>query len=197
MIDVLGLLGDNDIDAHSSIVLTFSVDLPLYDGLIRRRLKNAGAVNQMVFCDLQTYQQEIVALSAARQFGRSYSVTPVRQNGAFHPKLYLLLGRKKGRLLIGSSNATLGGLLKNAEVFGLFEYDASGGTGPHPAFKESIQLIKGVATHASHVVQRQLDRALAWTPWIEQAGVSDGRTLLVTEPGYPPLLNQIITFLNG
>lgn len=108
MIDVLGLLGDDDIDAHSSIVLTFAVDLLLYDGLIRRRLRNAGVVNQIVFCDMQTYQPEMAALPAARRFGRSYSITPVHQSAAFHPKLYLLLGRKKGLLLIGSGNATLG-----------------------------------------------------------------------------------------
>ncbi|HEV8712513.1 MAG TPA: hypothetical protein VGX03_06765 [Candidatus Binatia bacterium] len=197
MIDVLGLLGDNDIDAHSSIVLTFTVDLLLYDGLIRRRLRNAGVVNQMVFCDLQTYQPEMAALSTTRQFGRSYSITPVYQNAAFHPKLYLLLGRKKGRLLIGSGNATLGGLLRNAEVFGLFEYDASRDDGPHPAFKESVQLIKSVAKYVSHVVRRQLDKAFAWTPWLELKDASDGRSLLVAGPGYAPLLDQIIPLLKG
>ena len=92
MVPVIDLIGDHDIDAHSSVILTFAIDLPFYDGFVRRRLKNAGVVNQMVFCDLRMYQSELIALSAVRQFGRSYSVTPIHQSGAFHPKLYLLLG---------------------------------------------------------------------------------------------------------
>lgn len=46
-------------------------------------------------------------------------------------------------------------------------------------------------------MRRQLDRALAWTPWLEQKDVSDGRSLLVAGPGYPPLLDQITVLLNG
>src|SRR5439155_1495140 len=77
---------------------------------------------------------ELEGLSAARYIGRTYSVTPVRRPGAFHPKVYLLLGRTKGRLLVGSGNVTLGGLLRNAELFGRFDYDRQNGAGPHRAF---------------------------------------------------------------
>ena len=153
MIDVLELLGDAAVQAHSSFVLTFSIDLPLYDGLLSRRLRQAGVINQLVFCDLYAYQAELAALSTTRKFGKAYSVTPVYQHATFHPKLYLLLGRQQGRLLVGSGNATVGGLLRNAEVFGRFEYDAAQDVGPHPAFKESVQLIERIAAEASEVVR--------------------------------------------
>jgi hypothetical protein len=134
MIDVLGALGDSEVAGESSIVLSYELDLAIYDGWIRRRLANAGVGNQVVFCDLGVYERELEALSAARHFGRAYSVTPVRQVGAFHPKIYLLLGRRSGRLVVGSGNATSGGLLRNAELFGVFEYDGNANSGPHPAF---------------------------------------------------------------
>ena len=192
MIDILGLLGGSDISAHSSIILTYEIDLPLYDGLVRRRLKQAGVNNQMVFCDLRRYVAEMEALSATRFFGKAYSVTPVHQKAAFHPKLYLLLGRKKGCLLVGSGNTTIGGLLRNAEVFGRFDYDSEKDEGPHAAFRECTELVKEIAKDAPDVVRRQLEKALAWTPWLSRAPQDDGRILLVGGSGRKPLLDQAL-----
>jgi hypothetical protein len=112
VIDILSSLGESSLDLHSSIVLTYSFDLVLYDGLIRRRLRQAGVVNQIVFSDFHKYQEQLNAVTSVRYFGRSYSVTPIPQADAFHPKLYMVLGRKGGRLYIGSGNATIGGMLR-------------------------------------------------------------------------------------
>ncbi len=197
MIDILGLLGESDIAAHSSIILTYEIDLPLYDGLIRRRLKQAGATNQMVFCDLRRYIAELEALSSTRFFGKAYSITPIHQKAAFHPKLYLLLGRKKGCLFIGSGNTTIGGLLRNAEVFGRFEFDSEKDDGPHTAFQACINLVKDIVKGAPDVVRRQLDKALASTPWLDRAFEDDGRSILIGGPGRKPLLDQVISALKG
>src|SRR5262245_3707667 len=116
-------LGQSQPAFTTSVVLTYELDLPLYDGLIRRTLTRGGVRNQIVFCDLRTYAQDVTFEHGARFLGRQYSVTPVYQvKGAFHPKVYLLLGDRRGRLLIGSGNATVGGLMRNTEVFGSFEF---------------------------------------------------------------------------
>ena len=70
MIDVLEALSDDDLSADSSIVLTYELQLPLYDGWIRRRLSAAGANIQLVFCDLGCYERELAALS--KHFGRCH-----------------------------------------------------------------------------------------------------------------------------
>ena len=191
MIDVLGSLAENSLDLHSSFVLTYSVDLVLYDGLIRRRLRQARAVNQMVFCDFRKYQEQLNTVSAARQFGRSYSVTPILQPAAFHPKLYMVLGRKGGRLLIGSGNATIGGLIRNAETFGLFEYERGRDAGPHPGFRQCFEFIEQISQQGPDVVKRQIARARSWTPWIETSPVPDHRSVLIGGPGRQALLDQI------
>jgi hypothetical protein len=135
MLDVLELLGGGSgLDLRASIVLTYSLDLPLYDGLVRRTLARAGILNQAIFCDLTPYNLETHSQAATQHLGTYYSVTPLWQTGSFHPKVYLLLGPRHGRMLIGSGNATSGGLLRNAEVFGLFEFDKAKDPGPHPAF---------------------------------------------------------------
>ena len=52
MFDMIEMLGHSGYDLRSSIILTYGLDLPLYDGLIRRALNRAGVWNQAIFCDL-------------------------------------------------------------------------------------------------------------------------------------------------
>jgi len=195
MFDMIDLLGHSGYDLRSSIVLTYSLDLPLYDGLIRRALSRAGIWNQITFCDFSCYVQDTHAHAAAPYAGKHYSVTPVWQKGAFHPKVYLLLGPRHGRLLIGSGNATVGGLIRNAEVFGLFDYDADQGTGPHSAFQTVFTFVEGLAGCASETVQKQIKNARQMAPWLASPYVEDGRKVVIGGPGRPSLLDQITTIL--
>src|ERR1700690_1234997 len=105
---MLELIGCSGSDFHTTIVFTYAFDFTLYDGLIRRALKRSGVLNQIVFCDLQCYDANLREATTTLYLGRQYSVTPVHQKGAFHPKMYLLLGSRHGRLLVGSGNATVG-----------------------------------------------------------------------------------------
>ena len=47
MIDVLEELADDAIDAHTSIVLAYNVDLLVYDKLLRRQLAASGVTSQI------------------------------------------------------------------------------------------------------------------------------------------------------
>lgn len=197
MIDVLDALSDSELSADSSIVLTYEVQLPLYDGWVRRRLSAAGAGIQLVFCDLGPYQRELNALSVARHCGHSYVVAPVHQKGAFHPKVYLLLGRRRGRMVVGSGNSTVGGLVRNAELFCQFDYDAELGLGPHPAFSQILDLTRSLAEHAPSVVLRQFENAVALAPWLHLPALPDDRTLLISGPGRRPMLDQMDDLVGG
>ena len=191
MLDMLDLLGPSGRDFHTSIVFTYAFDFTLYDGLIRRALKRSGVLNQIVFCDLQCYDANLREAATTLYLGRQYSVTPVHQNGAFHPKMYLLMGNRHGRLLVGSGNTTVGGLISNAEVFGLFDYDATEGTGPHPALSQCFEFAQTCAKDSSLAVQRQIKNAAQAASWLKLPPASDGRTLLIGGPGRPPLLEQL------
>lgn len=93
--------------------------------------------------------------------------------------------------MIGSGNASLGGLVRNAEVFGRFEFDADSGVGPHPAFREVFELAKALGVNALPAVRAQLARAEQWTPWLADAPITDGRVVRVGGPGRAPLLEAI------
>jgi hypothetical protein len=191
MFDMIEMLGHSGYDLRSCITLTYGLDLPLYDGLIRRALNRAGVWNQAIFCDLGCYLQDIQAQTAASHAGKQYSVTPIWQPGAFHPKVYLLLGPRHGRLLVGSGNTTVGGLIRNAEVFGLFDFDADKASGPHVGFSTVFDFIDGLGLRASETVRKQIKSARQMAPWLSLPSIDDGRTILIGGPGKPDLLTQI------
>ena len=191
MIDVLDDLADGSLAAHTSIVLAYNVDLLVYDKLLRRRFASAGVTSQIVFCDATPYAASLDAIDPSSRVGHAYSVTPVRVEGAFHPKAYLLLGRRGGRLVLGSGNASLGGLVRNAEVFGRFEFNAETDVGPHPAFRQVFELAKSLGAKALPAVRAQIARAEQWTPWLADADVPDGRVVRIGGPGRPPLFDSV------
>lgn len=191
MLDMIGLLGHASKDFQVSIVFTYILDFPLYDGLVRRVLNRGGITNQVIFCDFGRYVQDIESQVAAFHSGRHYSVTPVYQVGAFHPKIYLLLGPRHGRALVGSGNATVGGLIRNAEVFGLFDFDADRDSGPHGVFSQCFEFANQLASNSSTVVRRQLETAARIANWLSMTPVGDGRRLLISGPGRESLLRQI------
>jgi hypothetical protein len=197
MLDMIDLLGHSKFDVRSSIILTYSVDLPLYDGLIRRALNRTGVWNQMVFCDFRCFLRENQLHTTGTYAGRHYSITPILQPGAFHPKLYMLLGPRYGRMLIGSGNATIGGLLRNAELFSLFDYEADASSGPHSAFSQAFKLVESLGAHASDTVRNQIKNARQMASWLKLSPVDDGRKVLIGGPGQPNLLNQILAELPG
>jgi len=198
MLDMIELLGSSGNYFHTCVVFTYAFDFTLYDGLIRRALKRSGVLNQIVFCDLQCYDASLREAATTLYLGKQYSVTPIHQKGAFHPKMYLLLGSHHGRLLVGSGNATFGGLIRNAELFGLFDYDSAQDSGPHPALSQCFKFAQQCASAASPLVLRQLKNAAQAATWLDLPSIPDGRTLFIGGPGRPPLLEQIRPLLpNG
>jgi len=195
MLDIVDLLARSRFDVRSSIVLTYSLDLPLYDGLIRRVLNRSGVWNQMVFCDFRCFLKENQVHSGDTYAGKHYSITPILQTGAFHPKVYMLLGPKHGRMLIGSGNATIGGLLKNAELFSLFDYDADVNAGPHSAFSQVFRFAEGLTLRASKTVRNQIKTAHQIAKWLDLPPIDDGRKVLIGGPGHPKLFAQVVAQL--
>lgn len=195
MFDMVEMLGHSNYDLRSSIVLTYTLDLTLYDGLIRRTLNRTGIWNQAIFCDLSCYVRDAQSHNSALYIGRHYSVTPIWQPGAFHPKVYMLLGPRHGRLLVGSGNASVGGLIRNAEVFGLFDSDGQKENAPHAAFSTVFTFVEELGVYACETVRRQIASARQMAPWLSSSTVEDGRKVVIGGPGRPQLLAQILKAL--
>lgn len=105
---------------HSSIASSFNVDFDAYETIVLSRLRGAGCRNNLLLCDSRMVTASLDGpFRLPRYAGRLYSVSGAqgeRVGGVFHPKLFVQLGRQKGRLLIGSANLTASGIAGNLEI---------------------------------------------------------------------------------
>ena len=99
---------------HSSIVTTFGIDFDAYENIVLPRLRGAGCRNNIIVADQRMLTYALGGDSPLpRHAGKLYGVTDAlgaRAGGVFHPKVILQLGRKRGRLIVGSANLTSSGL---------------------------------------------------------------------------------------
>jgi len=105
---------------HTSVFFTYGADLAFFEEAVLHPLWRNGCRNNLVFLDAKRYADTTQDWGASLTWvGRRYILTPVELGGwqSFHPKLILLLGRERARLLIGSGNLTFTGYGQNHEVF--------------------------------------------------------------------------------
>lgn len=82
------------------------------------QLMASGATNLLVLADARMASMSISDGSRLPvQLGRDYDLhSPAIGAGVFHPKILLQLGRRAGRLFVGSANITAAGIAGNAET---------------------------------------------------------------------------------
>lgn len=105
----------------SCIMTTYNAYFPFYEEVLLRRLRNKGVSRNIVLIDskqCKAAMQESFPLLA----GRQYTLAPMSCDAAFHPKIILLLGKKKGLLAVGSHNLTFAGLGTNAEITNIIKF---------------------------------------------------------------------------
>ena len=108
MYQLLRRLRDGEFD--SSVVVTFNADLAFYEQVLLATLRSRGCYNNLVLMDLRQYEAALNwASGLLRGLGRLYGVWPVAAPSAFHPKIVLLCGERRGRLILGSGNLTVPG----------------------------------------------------------------------------------------
>jgi HKD family nuclease len=94
-----------------------------------------------------------------------YVVDTGSRNVVFHPKLYLVRGKAKARLSVGSANLTLGGLNNNIEAGMALEFDLSDPSDKAIVDRIETQLLALPTEYPSHIKRIQtaaeLDELLA------------------------------------
>lgn len=107
-----------DEDAASFAVLsTFEFDSAHFESRLLRSAALSQARRILVMVDADQFQKSLAEKRPARWINQRYLVVPVRRKqGVFHPKLGLLLGEQRARLLCGSNNLTQSGSAHNLEL---------------------------------------------------------------------------------
>lgn len=171
-----------------AVFLTYSLDLPFFEDTILRHLLRRECRNVAVFADEAhaAAQQVLLARSAASRAGwpcgRLYSLTPVFQEGAFHPKVAFLVGQDEVEAWVGSGNLEPGGLRANLEVLNVLRCGRSGDGDDAGLVADVWRFIKrDAAGKASPVVSRQLEQIEGALPWLSRE-VEPGQNRLVFGP---------------
>lgn len=103
---------------HTAISTTFGIEFAAFEEVMLPQLMTSGATNLLVIADPRMAS---MSLSDGSQLpmhlGRAYELcSPPVTAGVFHPKILLQVGRRAGRLFVGSANITASGLAGNAET---------------------------------------------------------------------------------
>ena len=105
---------------HTSFVTTFGIDFDAYENIALPRFRGAGCNNNVLLADARMLTYALDGASLRPQHaGRHYTVSGADAKSLFHPKIILQLGRRSGRLIIGSANMTASGLAGNLELAGI------------------------------------------------------------------------------
>jgi hypothetical protein len=105
-----------------ALFTTFNFEIGFFERNISNKLFDNGTRKVSLFVDSKEYIKSLEGIEFS-YIGKRYMVTPVEMNSSFHPKVILLLGENKARLIVGSCNLTTSGYYINNEIGNSFDYD--------------------------------------------------------------------------
>lgn len=165
--DRMGRRGTGSRPFHTVISTTFSIEFAAYEQIMLPQLMTSGATNLLVVADERMASMSLSDGSQLPvQLGREYELfSPPVAAGVFHPKIVLQLGRRAGRLFVGSANISAAGLAGNAEA--VIELECQDEPGPEQeivcaAWRYLQSLVPSDAGAARDAMNWAADRA----PWL-------------------------------
>jgi len=203
MIDGISLIKEIKKGGYeSSLFTTFNAYLPFYEDVVLRKLVSSGSRHNVLLMDESQFAQS-VANNPPQLAGRAYSLLPMHSNGAFHPKVILLLGKKKGSLFVGSHNLTLSGFGFNREITSLVRLNDKEDADAVDVISTAWRKIQGwVAWQGDrlpkHLVE-MVDKVAGFAPWLKKELTPRGGNLFLisSDPGSPSLWRQLREQIKG
>lgn len=160
---------------HTSILTTFGIDFDAYENIVLPRLRGAGCSNNIVIPDARMLTHALTGASTLPDHaGKLYTVSGASARQVFHPKLFLQIGRKGGRIIVGSANLTSSGLAGNLELVGMIsctEKDSA----EQRLVAAAWQYLSRFVSSDQESLRGQHDWMLARAPWLRQAVASTNK----------------------
>ena len=150
-----------------ALMTTFNIDVDFFERQIVGRLTGSGVKKIALFVDSQELSKGINnTWKKALLMGNRYSVNPIRINGAFHPKVMLLMSFDSAKLIISSANYTKSSYSTNNEIFNVFEMN--------PDNRENLHLIQAAVNFfrsvydISYKLDDEMFKEIEEIPYINQ-----------------------------
>ncbi len=173
-----------------ALMTTFNFDIKFFERAILNPLYARGLKKISVFVDSRELSKSVKNVSNCH-LGRKYMVNPVEMDGSFHPKVVLLLGKKKAKLFVGSANLTASGQTTNNEVFNFYDYSSKS--------QENIDVINDAISffieinNLSYKQDTELIREAASYPYYKKNTSSDSVLIYNTKKSILDQLKERIT----
>lgn len=105
-----------------ALLTTFNFEISYFERAVFNVLYDNNIKNIELFVDADELAKA-VSESIDNNLNKKYIANPIRINSAFHPKVVLLLGEEKAKLIVASANIKTSGYTLNNEVYNVFEYN--------------------------------------------------------------------------
>lgn len=183
---------------HSAFMTTYAFGALAFEDIPFAKLRGAGCRNITVLADRGMVNQAFSEFGPPRFAGTSYHLVKADAPGVFHPKITMLIGETKGRLIVGSANLTALGLGGNKEQVASIYYSSDA--------PENAKYFVSVLAYLRRYVPQDdqwfpvcLRRAMRSAPWLSNVNFDlafDARgtsnvTLLLDRPEFT-VLDQIV-----
>jgi len=155
--------------------------------------------NITLIIDRHTYEQLLNGdTERPKRANIRYLLHPVLAGGVFHPKIYLLARRNKGRLIIGSANLTRNGITSNAEMAATFEYEEDKNQGFKPLFTAVFKYFLEIAQRfPAKALQENLNEIVREVPWLTADNTSPETVPEFLNNLEEPILTQVYRKLSS
>lgn len=186
---------------HSAFLTTYAFSAQAFEGSAFPRLRGTGCRNITVLADESMVNLSLGEFGTPRFAGSLYHLIKVAVRGAFHPKITLLLGETKGRLLVGSANLTALGLAGNRELIADLAYSPDA-PALAPLLKGAFDYISSCAPPGDQWFPAAHDRALQLSSWLPENSNQTGRIgtedlSLITDQFADGVLDQIVAAIGN
>ncbi|MEO7283501.1 hypothetical protein [Gelidibacter sp.] len=202
--NILDLLGGDSKKYHSCVITSYSFDVMFFEQAVLPKLSRAGITNINILVDASMFEKQLSSFSGKEYLDRrhGYSVTPIRMNGAFHPKFLLAVGKTKGFLAVGSGNLTGSGLSFNEEIWGTFFYKESFDNSL-PIFGQVKEYLQQFKTLVKGVNLTKLEWLETFSPWYKEldaerigfSTIKDSKVSLLTSFGDRSFFKEVFSTL--
>lgn len=105
-----------------ALMTTFNFEIDFFERKILNELFANNTRKVEIFVDSKELVKAL-KVNRSESIYRKYLAIPVEIKSSFHPKIILMLGEEKARLVVSSANIKTSGYLQNNEIFNVFDYD--------------------------------------------------------------------------
>lgn len=163
---------------HTTLITTFGVDFDAFENIVLTRLRGASCFNTALLTDYGMLAYALQGASALPAYaGRHYTVTGIKAESVFHPKIIVQLGSNLGRLIVASANMTAPGLAGNLELAGEIEA-APNRPGECQLLASAWEFLKRLIQPADAGLGYQLEWMRRRTSWFFDTEPASGPVIL-------------------